>query len=227
MAIWLHRAWRGTKWALSIIVIAGCGFVSLALVSAAFPTDGRPQSPLAAPAIQLCAGKAHTDFAVPLQLARSDTFGPIANHLPGLADNDYFVLIGWGDYRFFTEVPTLSELRPDLALGALSGQHDTALRIQLIRTAYMPNYCRTLALDQQGQDAIAQHIRDSIAEPTIPLKGDPFGATYLKSNQRYGIFHTCNDWTSDALRKAGLPTARWNAPFAFSVTWPLQSHAND
>lgn len=227
MAIWLHRAWRSVKWALGMIAIGGLSFISLALISATFPTDGRSQSPLAASAIQLCAGRTHTDFAIPLQLARSDAFGPIANHLPRSANDDYSVLIGWGDYRFFTEVPALSDLRPGLALGALSGQHETALRIQLISKAHMPNYCRTLALDQQGQDAIAAHIRESIAEPPIRLQGDSFGATYLKSNQRYGIFHTCNDWTSDALRKAGLPTARWNAPFAFSVTWPLRALAND
>ena len=227
MLIWLDRAWRGAKWALGMIVMAGLGFISLALFSAIFPTEGRQQSALAAPAIQLCAGRAHTDFAIPLQLAQSDAFGPITKQLPRNADDDYFVLMGWGDHRFFTEVPTLSKLRPGLALGALTGQHDTALRVQLISKTHMPYYCQTLALDQEGQYSIAQHIRDSVAEPTIPLQGDPFGATYLKSDKRYGIFHTCNDWTSDALQKAGLPTARWNAPFAFSVTWPLRSLAND
>lgn len=223
----MNRVWRGLKLGLALIALAGIGFVAMAYLSAALPTTGRSQTPTALPEIHLCTGMAHTDFAIPLALARSERFAPVSKHVPDNLPDDVFVMLGWGDYRFFSEVPTLSELRPGIAFGALTGQHDTALRIQLVSKAYMPEYCRPLPLDRQGQDAIAEHILETIVEPQIILPESTFGLTYLKSNKRYGVFHTCNDWTSDALHKAGLPTARWNAPFAFSVTLPLRSIADD
>lgn len=72
---------------------------------------------------------AHTDFAIPLELAQSESFDPVTKYIPDNLSDEIYVMMGWGDHRFFTEVPTLSELRPGIALGALTGQHDTALRV--------------------------------------------------------------------------------------------------
>lgn len=219
----LHTIWRGVKWGFGGLVLAGVGFTGSAYVSALFPTDGRPQSPASGPPIHVCSGTTHSDFAIPLALARSDVFGPMSDHIPANLPAETYVMMGWGDYRFFTEVPTLSHLRPGIAFGALIGRHETALRLQLISEASLQAYCRALPLDEQGQAAIARHILDTVAEPQTALPQSRFGLTYLKAYKRYGVFHTCNDWTARGLRQAGLPTARWHAPFAFSVTWPLRS----
>ncbi|MEM1086750.1 MAG: DUF2459 domain-containing protein [Pseudomonadota bacterium] len=179
------------------------------------------QASASGPAIHVCAGAVHTDFAVPIELARSERFGELADVIPETLPSDAYALMGWGDYRFFTEVPYASDLRPGVALGALLGRHQTALRIMFVREAGLPELCLELPLDAAGQGAIAQHILETVGEPEI-LSDSSDRMLYLKSNRRYGVFQTCNDWTSDALRQAGLPTARWIAPFAFSVTWPLR-----
>lgn len=219
----LKLVWKGAKIGLGLIGVAGIGFITLAFVSASFPTNGRSQSPPAIHTIQLCAGWAHTDFVIPLELARSDAFRPIGTYVPENLTDSEFVMIGWGDYRFFTEVPGFSDLRPTLALRALAGRHETALRIQIVSERNLPEHCSGLSLDKAGQNALAEHFRSSIADPETALSGSFAGLTYLKSHKSYGVFHTCNDWTSDAFRKAGLPAARWTAPFAFSVTWPINS----
>lgn len=215
--------WRGVKWGSGAIALAAVGFASLAFISAAFPTPGRAQLPADRPQVYICTGLTHSDFAVPVAVARSQILGPVSDHIPATLPEDIYVMMGWGDHRFFTEVHTLSQLRPGIALSALAGRHDTALRIQLITEASLQDDCRALPLDRQGQAAIARHIRETIAAPPTVLPESTFGLTYLQANQSYSPFHTCNDWASDGLRKAGLPTARWIAPFAFSVTWPLRS----
>ncbi|MEL7039905.1 MAG: DUF2459 domain-containing protein [Pseudomonadota bacterium] len=227
MAVGIRWIWRGVVWGICAVLLSGAGFLVLAHVSAVFPVAGRAQVPAPGPAIYLCAGMAHTDFAVPLALARADAFGPIAAHAPANLPEDTYVMMGWGDYRFFTEVPTLSELRPQIAVAALAGRHETALRVQLIAETSLRAYCRALPLDRDGQAAIAAHIRGTIAVPQTVLPESEFGRIYLRANRRYGVFHTCNDWTKNALRKAGLPVARFNAPFAYSVTRPLQSVLQD
>jgi len=130
-------------------------------------------------------------------------------------------MMGWGDYRFFTEVHSLAQLRPGIAVGALTGQHTTALRIIITNEHSLQSFCQTLPLDRQGQAKLAQHISETTTDPEVVLPESKYGIVYLKSEKHYGMFQTCNDWTSEGLRKAGLPTARFTAPFAFSVTWPL------
>ena len=227
MRIGLALIWRGVKWLLGAIMAFSASFAGLAFVSVLFPTDGRVQSPIADSPIYLCAGFVHTDFAVPLALARSEDFGPVAPFVSENYPEDTFVLLGWGDYRFFTEVPTFADLRPGIALGALTGKHATAVRVQLIRQNSLRDFCRKLPLDRKGQAAIAAHIRETLAAPQTILPASEIGLTYLAANRRYGLFQTCNDWTSEALRKAGLPAARWHAPFAFSVTWPLSESIDE
>ena len=213
--------WRGIKWGFGALAVAGLCFVAFAWLSAFFVKVGRPQVPVAGPPIYVCAGAVHTDFAVPKELAASEAYGALASFIPDSLPDDTYVLMGWGDYRFFTEVPAASDLRPGIALGALSGRHQTALRLIFIRKSSLRDFCRELPLDKAGQDAISDHIRETVGIPEL-LPESSYGVIYLKSDMRYGVFQTCNDWTSYALRKAGLPVARWTAPFAFSVTWPLR-----
>lgn len=55
----------------------------------------------------------------------------------------------------------------------------------------MPEYCHALSLDQAGQDAIAQHIRETVAEPPS-LTSDRFSpgliASICATVSRRGMF---------------------------------------
>lgn len=223
----MHLVGRGLKWAFGTLLMACIGFVGLAFLSALLPTKGRTQIPDDRHTIHVCAGMIHTDFAVPTSLARSSAFTPMSEHISRTLPEESFVLMGWGDYRFFTEVPTLSDLRPGIVLGALTGRHETGVRLQPVGDSYVREYCRPLPLDADGQTAIAEHIRGTLHTSHVILGANALGPTYLKANKRYGLFQTCNDWTARAMRKAGLPAARWTAPFAFSVTWPLHRISGD
>lgn len=213
--------WRGMKWGGGVVLLAAVCYFGLAGMSVLFPVQGRVQVASPGPPVFVCAGTVHTDFAVPVALAQSEAFGELAALVPEGLPPETYVLMGWGDYRFFTEVPYASDYRPGIALGALAGRHDTALRLIFVRAESLQSFCRELPLDVQGQAAIGGHIRETVGAIEV-MPASTFGVIYVKALKRYGVFYTCNDWTSDALRKAGLPTARWIAPFAVSVTWPLR-----
>lgn len=211
---------RGIKWAGLGLLAFLAVYIAAAIIAALFPSQGRAHLVADGRPIHLCAGVVHTDFAIPAEHATTDTYGPLASTIPTNLHPDVYALIGWGDYRFFTKVQTIQDLRPSIALGAIFGTHDTALRIILVREGNLPAYCRPLEIDAQGRSAIAEHIANTIAAPMELLPQGKFGERFILAKNRYNAFRTCNGWAAAALRKAGLPSARF-APFSFSVSWPL------
>jgi uncharacterized protein (TIGR02117 family) len=57
---------------------------------------------------------------------------------------------------------------------------------------------------------------------TMPLLGRGYGASdvFYESRVPYNFRRTCNEWTGEALRAAGVRMGAWT-PLAQSITWRL------
>jgi hypothetical protein len=114
-------------------------------------------------------------------------------------------------------------VRLPLALGALAGLNDTALRVMAVNPPGNDPDCRALRPDRAGRQALIDHIRASLAEeaqgrPAAQIRRED----YYIAKGRYSPLNTCNQWVADGLGAAGLPHAHF-APFGFGVTWPLET----
>lgn len=196
-------------------------YIASALSFALLPVSGRPQQADGEPLVYVCTSLAHADIVMPSRDPLID-WGALfpAVTPPGLPAEAYLAF-GWGDLRFFQETPSWADVRLPIALGALAGLHDTALRVVAVNPPAGDADCLPLRVDRQGRQALIDHIRASLADgaPPQPVAQAGLEAYYLAKG-RYGPLRTCNQWVADGLAEAGLSHARF-APFSFSITWPL------
>lgn len=198
---------------IALYLIAALGF-------ALWPVSGRAQQADSEPVVYVCTSPAHADIVLPSRdplIDWSALFPAVAR--PDLPAEAYLAF-GWGDLRFFREVPSWADVRPAIALGALSGLNDAALRVIAVSPPANDPECVPLTVDRAGRQALIDHIRATVADAT-PAAQDRLEAYYLAKG-RYSPLRTCNQWVSEGLAAAGLPHARF-APFSFSITWPLET----
>jgi uncharacterized protein (TIGR02117 family) len=197
-------------------------YVVTALSFALLPVSGRPQQADGEPLVYVCTSLAHADIMMPSRDPLIDWSAHFpAVTPPGLPAGAYLAF-GWGDLRFFREVPTWADVRPSIALSALAGLNDTALRVMAVNPPGSDPDCQPLHIDRAGRQALIDHVRATLAHET---QSRPVAQAYLEAyylaKGRYSPLRTCNQWVADALAAAGLPHARF-APFSFSLTWPLE-----
>lgn len=217
---------RGCVAVLLAFLIACFWYVAGAALSAALPAAGRTQALTGQNhPVFLCEAPYHTDIALPLRDPRIDWRSELAGALPPWLDPEAYLLIGWGDAVFFTQVLHPEDMTPGRAIRALAGANPTAVRIVPVDARSVADYCMPLGVDTEGREAIIAHIRETFrrgpdGKPEF-LATPVAGEVLVRARGRYGLFNTCNQWTAAALGKAGLPRAPF-APFSASVTGPLR-----
>lgn len=169
----------------------------------------------------------HTDIALPtdLVLARGGRLAEAAR----AAGNWKWIVIGWGDESFYTgtgfsAARAVDGLRSLFWPGNPSVIRITGLNVQPDH-AYQSTDIATLALSPEGFEAMAKSMEASfLAEPGAPLVASgmrDMPGIFYPARENFSAAHTCNNWTSDQLDAAGLPTTPFIdglAPlFAFDV----------
>lgn len=203
----------------SALILLALLYVVAALGFALFPASGRPQQADGEPIVYVCTSLAHADIVLPSRDPLIDWSALFPAVTPLGLPAESYLAFGWGDLRFFRETPTWADVRPTVALSALAGFNDTALRVVAVNPPANEPDCVPLSVDRAGRQALIDHIRATLAHET-PAAQDRLEAYYLAKG-RYSPLRTCNQWVAEGLAAAGLPYARF-APFSFSVTWPLE-----
>lgn len=142
-------------------------------------------------------------------------------HLENPNDFGTHILVGWGHEGVYRNAEKWTDLRVKDALSAVFGSDDTLVHIYHLKypQAYPP-YRRPIRVSRNEYKIIAKAIEARFVlderYQTIPSKG--YGKTdlFYKSQGHYNAFYTCNSWTSDVLRQAGVRTGSWT-PFQGGV----------
>lgn len=172
----------------------------------------------AAVEIGVCSNGVHTDLLLPFDSAWRDRL-KLAD-FPGASGAER-VLVGWGNRDFYLQTRAWSDLRPGLVWRALFGGGPSALHVYLLPGAPSAD-CRFLSLGAEAYRRLdgfidAALLRDAHGAPQ-PLRGASYGRTdmFYAAAGSYSPVHTCNQWTTRALRAAGVETGLWT-PFAGDV----------
>ena len=124
-----------------------------------------------------------------------------------------WVLVGWGDARFYTQTgwsferigDGLRALWPDnpsvLRFTPLDRQPDQAFEHGVLR----------LELSEAGAEQLLRRLDRSFGTAggrTIPVppRQASGSATYFQSVERFSVARLCNNWTGELLNAAGVPT---------------------
>jgi uncharacterized protein (TIGR02117 family) len=121
-----------------------------------------------------------------------------------------YVRIGWGDGDYYTGKNT-SVVTATRALIASSYSAIQVIGYTADPFARIPEETRVpLRITDQAMRELVTYLDASFAQGDtgnlLPLQGYVENSgVFFEASQRYGLFNTCNTWSSNALRAAGLP----------------------
>ncbi|MFN3406075.1 MAG: TIGR02117 family protein [Cytophagaceae bacterium] len=138
--------------------------------------------------------------------------------------NIEYLAFGWGDRDFYINTPTWSDLRLSTAFNALFWRGTAVLHVTAY--PYAPSVDRKtvhIKISEEEYRLLSCYIEKSFITENDTLV--PVRFHYLYENDaffegkgRYSFIKTCNVWTSQALKHAGIRTAFW-APFDWNILY--------
>lgn len=196
------------------------GVAVLALVAALWtwtaPGRGDAFAPSTDPAdgveVSLLNNGFHTDLAVP-RAALVAHGGALGRAVAGLAPGDW-VLIGWGDARFYVDQRPIGDRLPDGARAFFRPGNASVVMLDPAqsdpRAAFAPHARRTFRLSPAAFARMADRVEQELAVASdgrarlVTVRaGDD--ARFYAGRGRFWIGHLCNHWTAGVLGAAGLP----------------------
>jgi uncharacterized protein (TIGR02117 family) len=141
------------------------------------------------------------------------------------AGGDY-IAFGFGNRDFYLNTPSWSDLSLPTAFAAAFGRGPALLHVDHVWNPRPGEYQQPIRISPGEYRRLASHIRESFALDAggrpIPLLGRGYGASdiFYEAKGRYDARRTCNEWSGEALRTAGIRTGIWT-PMSQSVMWRL------
>jgi uncharacterized protein (TIGR02117 family) len=170
----------------------------------------------------------HTWIMVPKVAAEMD-WRPL---LPGrdLKDprwgNGNYVAIGYGNRQFYLNTPTWADLTIRNAFWAMVGSGDSLVHADHDNDPQPSDVQRPITLSHDEYGRLVRFMRGTFRTDahgrTIPLLGRGYGNSdiFYEAVGPYNAAYTCNSWTGQALRRAGVRTGLWT-PLSQSIMWRL------
>ena len=169
----------------------------------------------------------HAGFAVPL-VSRVDDLRSDLPLPPGVGtgnDQDIYVMIGWGDQRFYTQTRTWGDLTLRNTVSALLGFNDTVVHVEHIARPRASEHDVPVRLSEAQYKRLLGHIgrflrRDQKGR-LIRLEGVSHGRrdAFYMALGRYTLIYTCNEWVREGLAAAGVRTSAWSP-----LDWAIFHH---
>lgn len=162
----------------------------------------------------------HADICLPL--IKTDNFWKSyfgVENFKTLKRQPKYISFGWGDKGFYLDTPTWADLTVKTALNAAFLPSKTALHVSyLTEKPQLSGKVKSLIVTQETFHKIRKYIHSFVKLKSnqsqlidccrYPDAHDNF----YEANGKYHLFRTCNVWTNNVLKEAGIKTAIWS-PF--------------
>lgn len=169
-------------------------------------------------AIYLQTNGVHTDLVLPVKNEIYDWSKQIDMRSTKSQDTTaQFIAIGWGDKGFYLETPTWADLKASTALKAAFGLSSTAMHCTFYKHITENKSRKKIEISfEQYKQLIAfinrsfkwQHNKTVLVNTSV--RYDEYD-TFYEAVGTYSLFKTCNTWTNQALKAAGLKACYWAA----------------
>lgn len=207
------------------LVLLVMGYATAGLIGGAIPSNAGWTPPPAGVRIFVESNGVHTGIVVPVVAAGVDWRDLVR---PGdIADPRYaaypYLSFGWGERTFYLETPTWADVRVTTVLAAAIGSSRTLVHVdhlpEPLPDSAPADDVRAITLRPEEYRRLAAFIRASFrigrGGPAHRRGYDVYDAFY-DARGRYSAVATCNAWTGDALRHAGVRIGAWT-PFPVTV----------
>ena len=153
----------------------------------------------------------HTDLAMP-RAALAEGGGALGRALERTPPGDW-ILVGWGDARFFVDQSPIQSRLGDGARAFFRPGNASVVMLDPYpgdpARLGLAERRRTLRLSPQGFAALRARLEASLAEPdgapvlAAARAGDD--VRFFASTETFWIGHLCNHWTAGLLNAGGVP----------------------
>ncbi len=221
-----------SKFLLKIIlglILFVAAYLLIVFLLSLIPVNYRARQPKAGNTIFLTSDGIHIDVHVPVITSAYDWRNLLPPETFKSGDQPYnYITFGWGDWGFYLETPSWSELKASTALKAAFLRTPTVMHVSYlvdpptITDSQKGKKIKQLVLSDQQMQILNEHILDSFKVDAyghpmiIPDRGYGENDNFYFANGTYHLFQTCNNWVNQALKKAGVRTAVW-APSSYGV----------
>ena len=165
----------------------------------------------------------HTDLAV-RRAALEVGGGPLAQASRTLGQGDW-VLIGWGDAKFFVDESPMEGRLLDGARAFFMPGNPSVVMLDPEAgdpgLRFVPDRRRTVQLSPAAFDALRSRIETSLAledgGPRLTTARPGAGARFFASRETFWIGYICNSWMARVLNAGGIPVRPMRAVTAGEV----------
>lgn len=136
-----------------------------------------------------------------------------------------YISVGWGDRGFYFDTPKWSDLSAKTVAKAALVPSQSVMHVDYRRYRGRRKYLRPIDITQENYERLAAHIVETIGKTedgvAVPLTDFAYGKAdrFYHAKGSYHAFNTCNQWTGQALRKAGVPTGIWTPLKTQVLNW--------
>lgn len=201
---------------LMVVILALCSYLGIALVFSLIPVQKQTEEAQTIE-IFLRSNGVHTDLVLPVNNEHMNWAEWVAyEHTQAADTNSQWVAFGWGDKAFYTQTPSWEDLKPNVAFKAAFGLSSGALHTRFFRYMSSDEQTISLKISEESYQLLVAFIMETFETTAnqpivIPHAYGQYDAFY-EAKGRYHFFHTCNTWTNNALKAAGLKACLWT-PF--------------
>ena len=215
--------------ALALLVGLPLLYVTAGLIGSLIPANSGWREAPQGVTIFVRTNGVHTWLMLP-KVAEGVDWRPLADPLhiqnPRYAYGDYLAF-GFGNRDFYLNTPTWGDLTVRTTLAAAFGRGPALMHVEHESDPRPTGYQSPITLPPQEYRKLAHHIRESFVLDSngkpVPLLGRGYGPAdvFYEARGSYNMGRTCNEWTGETLRAAGVKTGIWT-PSSRSIMWRLQ-----
>ena len=203
---------------ITLIVLIGIYLLSERILSRISVNDTENSEPKNITMYVMSNG-VHTDLVLPTKTDFIDwsTIFSFENTLGKKTDFKY-IAIGWGDKGFYLNTPEWKDLKASTAFVAATGIGETALHVTYYNNIKLDDLTKKIEITDTQYQNLIKYIENSIelgsdSKPQLIETTAQYGQNdaFYEAHRSYSIFFTCNSWTNDALKTAGIKASKWVA----------------
>jgi uncharacterized protein (TIGR02117 family) len=161
----------------------------------------------------------HSDVVVPVKQGEMDWRIDFPRSDFKNVDSTFtYLSIGFGNREFYLNTPTWNDLKVSTALKAASGIGTSALHVYYFKNKPKEGKkVKSIFISETQYKKLTAYIKASLAH-TTKRSDCIYNASYGENDsfyhctKTYCMFHTCNNWTGNALKHCGVKVGIWT-PF--------------
>jgi uncharacterized protein (TIGR02117 family) len=199
-------------------------YMTCALLGSLIPANARWRQPSNGIEIFVETNGVHVSIILPISAVGSDLSDLIKPE--DLSDPALFgshAMIGWGHSAVYRNTKTWADVRSGDIASAVTGSNETTLHIYHLINPKTTVYRKAIRISPDQYRLIVRDVRAAFRlDQTGHSTAYPAYAAnnlFYDSTGYYSALHTCNNWTADVLRHAGIRIGIWTPMAGGVMRW--------